>query len=129
MQRAVLGPVAGDYRASSVQQDLGVFGLCVPKIHPSRSRDQAVFIGEVARATSDESRDRFRKLPWTDVVELRTLLAHHYQLERAYPTLAACQPFRVIAQHILDRERQRCDRSACSRPLRREQDQTCMRLS
>ncbi len=35
-------------------------------------------IGEAARAMSSEGRDRFRDVPWSDVVGLRTLLARHY---------------------------------------------------
>lgn len=35
-------------------------------------------IGEAARAMTDEGRDRFPEVPWSDVVGLRTLLAHHY---------------------------------------------------
>jgi uncharacterized protein with HEPN domain len=36
-------------------------------------------VGEAARALSDEARVRYSDVPWTDVVGLRTLLAHHYQ--------------------------------------------------
>jgi uncharacterized protein with HEPN domain len=36
-------------------------------------------VGEAARAMSQEGRERFPEVPWGDVVDLRTLLAHHYQ--------------------------------------------------
>ena len=35
-------------------------------------------MGEAARALSDDGRARYPEVPWTDVVGLRTLLAHHY---------------------------------------------------
>jgi uncharacterized protein with HEPN domain len=36
-------------------------------------------IGEAARAMSDAGRVSFPGVPWSDIVGLRTLLAHHYQ--------------------------------------------------
>ena len=36
-------------------------------------------VGEAARAMSQEGRGRFPGVPWGDIVDLRTLLAHHYQ--------------------------------------------------
>jgi uncharacterized protein with HEPN domain len=36
-------------------------------------------VGEAARAMSQEGRERFPEVPWGDIVDLRTLLAHHYQ--------------------------------------------------
>ena len=50
-------------------------------------------------------------------------------LERANPTLASCQAFRVVFQDLFDSCGQRCDGSSCSRPLRRNQDQTSVRSS
>jgi uncharacterized protein with HEPN domain len=35
-------------------------------------------IGESARALSDEARARNPEIPWSDVIGLRTVLAHHY---------------------------------------------------
>ena len=35
-------------------------------------------VGEAARALSDECLARFADVPWSDVVGLRTVLAHHY---------------------------------------------------
>jgi uncharacterized protein with HEPN domain len=35
-------------------------------------------IGESARALSDEARARYPEIPWSDVIGLRTVLAHHY---------------------------------------------------
>jgi uncharacterized protein with HEPN domain len=35
-------------------------------------------IGESARAMSDEARARYPEIPWSDVIGLRTVLAHHY---------------------------------------------------
>jgi uncharacterized protein with HEPN domain len=36
-------------------------------------------VGEAARALSEEARGGFPEVPWSDIVGLRTLLAHHYQ--------------------------------------------------
>jgi uncharacterized protein with HEPN domain len=36
-------------------------------------------VGEAARALSEEARSGFAEVPWSDIVGLRTLLAHHYQ--------------------------------------------------
>jgi uncharacterized protein with HEPN domain len=36
-------------------------------------------VGEAARAMSKEGRRRFPEVPWRDIVDLRTVLAHHYQ--------------------------------------------------
>ncbi len=35
-------------------------------------------IGESARAMTEEGRGRYPGAPWTEIVGLRTLLAHHY---------------------------------------------------
>jgi uncharacterized protein with HEPN domain len=35
-------------------------------------------IGEASRALSDECRTRLVEVPWSDVIGLRTVLAHHY---------------------------------------------------
>jgi uncharacterized protein with HEPN domain len=35
-------------------------------------------IGESARAMTDSGRARYPEVPWTDVIGLRTVLAHHY---------------------------------------------------
>lgn len=35
-------------------------------------------IGESARAMTDSGRARYPDVPWTDVIGLRTVLAHHY---------------------------------------------------
>lgn len=35
-------------------------------------------IGECARALTDEARDRSPTVPWSDIIGLRTVLAHHY---------------------------------------------------
>lgn len=35
-------------------------------------------IGESARAMTDGGRGRYPSVPWSDIVGLRTLLAHHY---------------------------------------------------
>jgi uncharacterized protein with HEPN domain len=35
-------------------------------------------IGESARAMTDAGRAQFPQIPWSDVIGLRTLLAHHY---------------------------------------------------
>jgi uncharacterized protein with HEPN domain len=35
-------------------------------------------IGESARALSDEARARYPEIPWSDVIGLRIVLAHHY---------------------------------------------------
>jgi len=51
------------------------------------------------------------------------------QLQRADPTLTACQPVGVIVQHLLDRSSQRCNGGARARPFRGKQDQTRMRSS
>jgi len=57
-------------------------------------------IGEAARALSDECRARFAEVPWSDVVGLRTVLAHHYR--RVDPnqvwTIAAVEVPRLVAQ-------------------------------
>ena len=36
-------------------------------------------IGEAARAMTEAGRATYPEVPWSDVVGLRTLLAHHYQ--------------------------------------------------
>jgi uncharacterized protein with HEPN domain len=36
-------------------------------------------VGEAARAMSEAGRAAYPEVPWSDVVGLRTLLAHHYQ--------------------------------------------------
>jgi uncharacterized protein with HEPN domain len=35
-------------------------------------------IGESARAMTDDGRTRSPEIPWSDVIGLRTVLAHHY---------------------------------------------------
>jgi len=35
-------------------------------------------IGESARAMTDGGRARYPQIPWSDVIGLRTVLAHHY---------------------------------------------------
>jgi uncharacterized protein with HEPN domain len=35
-------------------------------------------IGECARAMSEEGRERYPEIPWSDVIGLRVLLAYHY---------------------------------------------------
>lgn len=35
-------------------------------------------IGESARAMSDDGRARYPEVPWSDVIGLRVVLAHHY---------------------------------------------------
>jgi uncharacterized protein with HEPN domain len=35
-------------------------------------------IGEAARAFSEQYRARYSDVPWSDVIGLRTVLAHHY---------------------------------------------------
>lgn len=35
-------------------------------------------IGESARAMTEGGRARYPKIPWSDVIGLRTVLAHHY---------------------------------------------------
>jgi len=35
-------------------------------------------VGESARAMTEGSRSQFPEVPWSDVIGLRTLLAHHY---------------------------------------------------
>jgi uncharacterized protein with HEPN domain len=35
-------------------------------------------IGESARAMTDGGRERYPAIPWSDVIGLRTVLAHHY---------------------------------------------------
>ena len=35
-------------------------------------------IGESARAMSDEARARYAEVAWSDIIGLRTILAHHY---------------------------------------------------
>lgn len=60
-------------------------------------------IGEAARAMTDQGRSLFPEVPWTDIIGLRTLLAHHYHrvdpaqvwvaATRSVPTLlAALEP-------------------------------------
>lgn len=57
-------------------------------------------IGESARAMSDEARAEHPDIPWTDVIGLRTVLAHHYH--RVDPeqvwTIAAVEIPRLAAQ-------------------------------
>jgi uncharacterized protein with HEPN domain len=57
-------------------------------------------IGEAARALSDECCARFAEVPWSDIVGLRTVLAHHYH--RVDPnqvwTIAAVEVPRLVAQ-------------------------------
>jgi uncharacterized protein with HEPN domain len=36
-------------------------------------------IGEAARAMTEAGRATYPEVPWSDIVGLRTLLAHHYQ--------------------------------------------------
>ena len=36
-------------------------------------------VGEAARAMTDGGRAKYPDVPWSDIVGLRTLLAHHYQ--------------------------------------------------
>jgi uncharacterized protein with HEPN domain len=36
-------------------------------------------VGEAARALSEQARSGFPEIPWSDVVGLPTLVAHHYQ--------------------------------------------------
>lgn len=36
-------------------------------------------VGEAARAMSEAGRASYPQIPWSDIVGLRTLLAHHYQ--------------------------------------------------
>lgn len=35
-------------------------------------------LGESARAMSDEARGRYPSVPWSDIIGLRVVLAHHY---------------------------------------------------
>ena len=35
-------------------------------------------VGESARAMSDEARGRYPSVPWSDIIGLRVVLAHHY---------------------------------------------------
>jgi len=35
-------------------------------------------IGESARAMTEDGRARYPEIPWSDVIGLRTVLAHHY---------------------------------------------------
>ena len=36
-------------------------------------------VGEAARAMTEAGRASYPEIPWSDIVGLRTLLAHHYQ--------------------------------------------------
>lgn len=57
-------------------------------------------IGEAARALSDDCRGQFAEVPWSDIVGLRTVLAHHYH--RVDPnqvwTIAAVEVPRLLEQ-------------------------------
>jgi uncharacterized protein with HEPN domain len=57
-------------------------------------------VGEAARALSDECRAQFADVPWSDIVGLRTVLAHHYH--RIDPnqvwTIAAVEVPRFVEQ-------------------------------
>ena len=57
-------------------------------------------IGEAARALSDDFRAQFVEVPWSDIVGLRTVLAHHYH--RVDPnqvwTIAAVEVPRLVRQ-------------------------------
>jgi uncharacterized protein with HEPN domain len=35
-------------------------------------------IGESARAMTDDARAQYPDIPWSDIIGLRTVLAHHY---------------------------------------------------
>lgn len=35
-------------------------------------------VGESARAMSDDARARYASVPWSDIIGLRVVLAHHY---------------------------------------------------
>lgn len=57
-------------------------------------------VGESARAMTDEARAAHPSVPWTDIVGLRTVLAHHYH--RVDPaqvwTIAAIEMPKLVAE-------------------------------